>query len=71
MKFEAELIWSPDHNSEDIDQEIENMLLRVYMMNSWIEGKIDTGFFLDFMDEQNTDVECLVEGWENQEILII
>ena len=41
------------------------------MMNSWIEGKIDTGFFLDFMDEQNTDVECLVEGWENQEILII
>lgn len=68
--FKAKILWQPDMDDQDLQAEIESAMTRVYFMQSWLDGKLETDVFLDFMDAQHIDVFDLGVAWETQGLII-
>lgn len=64
IQYEAEIIWTPDHDSKDIDKEIDNMLERVCCTNLWLDGTLDTEFYLDYQQERGITADAVIDSWQ-------
>lgn len=62
--FETPLIWTPE--TEDWESELNRMLERSEVTSDLIAGKIDPEYFLDFLAQQEFDVQSFLDGWEDE-----
>lgn len=68
--FKAKILWQPDMNDQDLQVAIDATMTRVYFMQAWLDGKLETDVFLDFMDDQKIDVFDLGIAWETQGLIV-
>jgi hypothetical protein len=62
--FRARIIWEPDMSDADIQAQVDAAFVRTYFMQAWLDGRLDTTTFLDFLDEQRIDVFDLPQAWD-------
>lgn len=63
-RFQTPVIWYPNKELGEIQQQIENAFFRAYVTEEWEQGRLETDTFLDVLDSHKIDVYDLVSVWE-------
>lgn len=70
MEINSQLLWTPDHNTADMDTEIDDMLERAYFTQAWIDGRVETDVFADYLAEKGICPKQFAEQLEYGAIVV-
>lgn len=65
-RFQTPVIWYPNQEEIDFQQQIEDAFFRAYATEEWLQGRLETDSFLDILDSHKIDVYDLADLWESQ-----
>lgn len=54
----------------DIQQSIDAAFQRWYFAQAWLDNRLETDIFLDYLDENQIDVFDLPAAWQQQGIIV-
>lgn len=68
--FRTQIIWEPDMNDGDLQASINEAMEKAYFMQAWLDGRLETDVFFDYLDNQRIDVFDLPIAWNQQGLII-
>lgn len=67
--FQTPVIWTPNQETGEIQQQIDDAMFRAHATAEWEAGKLETDTFLDILDSHKIDVFDLVDLWDKGIVL--